>query len=267
MGFPVHTLNQGAGSTGYSRKDVVTHVLINQVAYPSGNGDPASVAAGTPGAGYGAIPTAAFATDGSGASATLTAVMGVVVAPTITAGGTGGTPGAVTLTGTDGTGTKYQVAGVISGGGVLTSITGITVAGAYTALPGTLTAGAVSGGSLSGCTLNLSGSFGVVSYTVSAGSSNHQYAQGTTVTLSGGSPTTAAVPGAVTVTPVAGQGSLVAISGLSLPANYSVFLGDIGQAGDAYVSSRTSAGFTINLATGLASQTLAAGHVDVLVAH
>jgi hypothetical protein len=46
-----------------------------------------------------------------------------------------------------------------------------------------------------------------------------------------------------------------------------VFVGDLGQAGDAYVTNRSQTGFTINVAPGLASQVLAAGSVDILVAH
>jgi hypothetical protein len=243
----------------------MTHVLKAQLAYPAGNGDPASVGVGSPGVGYATIPTGAFATDGAGSGATVAALMGVVANPTITAGGTGGTNGAVTLTGTTGTGTKFQITGTIAGN-TLTAITGITVAGSYSAMPTTLAAEPVTGGSLTGCTVNLSAAIGVIGYTI-AGSSNHQYAQGSTVTLTGGTPTTPAVPGAVVVTAVAGQGSAVVVSGLDLPVKYSVFLGDIGVSGNAYVTNRTQVGFTINIAPGSTSQVLAAGAVDVLIAH
>lgn len=267
MSLPVHTVDQGKASTGFSQKDRVTLYNFAQMTYPAGNGDPTAIAAGTPGQGYASIPTVAYANKGAGASATAVANMGLVAVPTITAGGTGGTPGAVTLTGTDGTGTKYQVTGTINGSGVLSAVSAIGVAGVYTALPGTLTAGAVSGGSLSGATLNLTGCFGVVSYTTADGSSNHEYPQGTTAVLTGGTPTTAAVPGAVTVTSVAGQGALMTIGGLKLPAKFAVILGDLGQDATAYVSSRGVTGVTVAVNPRLASETLAAGDIDILITH
>ena len=87
--------------------------------------------------------------------------------PTIAAGGTGGTPGAVTLTGTTGTGTKFQATGTISSGGVLTAITALTVAGSYTVNPTTLTAEPVTGGGLSGAELSLT--MGPNTFTFTAG--------------------------------------------------------------------------------------------------
>jgi hypothetical protein len=74
---------------------------------------------------------------------------------TVNAGGTGGTPGAVVVTGTTGTGTKFQANGIISAGGVLTSITSMQVEGVYTVNPTSLTAEPVTGGGLTGATLAL----------------------------------------------------------------------------------------------------------------
>lgn len=261
MARDVHTVSLFSGSA-LSMEDRLHVGLLAQQAYTSGNGDPASIAAGTPGAGYQTIPTVAYATAGTGASATASAVMGVVANPTITAGGSGGTNGAVTLTGTTGTGTKFQLTGTIAGG-VLTAITGISVAGAYNAMPSSLTAEPVTGGSLTGATVNLSAALGVVSYTVSAGSSNHQYRQGTTATVSGGTPTTAAVPGAVTVTPVAGQGTSFPVVA-TLPAVYGV-QATVDQDATVYITGRTQAGFTVNIAPRLAASTLAAGAVDLFI--
>jgi hypothetical protein len=263
MSFDLHTIRAGAGSI-LSRLDALGMILLPQQAYPAGNGDPSAIAAGTPGAGYATIPTVAFANAGSGSGATATALMGVVANPTIAAAGSGGTNGAVTLTGTTGTGTKFQITGTIAGN-VLTAITGITVAGSYSAMPSSLAAEPVTGGGLTGCTVNLSAAMGVVGYTVSSGSSNHQYAKSTTATLSGGTPTIPAVPGAVTVNTVAGQGSTIVVSGISLPAKYGIFPGDIGQAGDVYITNRTQTGFTINVAPGSSSQSLAAGAVDLVI--
>ena len=267
MSRDLHTVSMMSGSPlAYDDRLLFGH-LPDQVS-PAGQGAVTAIAAGTPGAGYGSIPTVALTPPAAGAGhtgtgATATAVMGVVVAPTITAGGTGGTPGAVTLTGTDGTGTKFQATGVISGGGVLTSITAITVAGAYTALPGTLTAGAVSGGSLSGCTLNLSGSFGVISYTVGAGGTLYPFA-GTIAVLTGGTPSTPAVPGAVTVVTAAGAPSAFDVAML-LPAKFSVEAMP-SQDATCWITNKTQTGFTVNLAPRLAASSLAAGTVDIMIA-
>lgn len=266
MAFDIHTLSVGKGSSPLAKQDRVGMVLLEQVAYVAGEGDPSAIAAGTAGLGYQTIPTVAYATKGSGASATATAVMGVVANPTIAAAGTGGTTGTQTVTGTTGTGTKFQASVTVSGGGI-TAVLSVTVQGAYTAMPSTLSAEPVTGASLSGAQLNLSACMGVVSYTVSAGSSNHQYPQGTTATVSGGTPSTAAVPGAVTVTTVAGQPSQLTVSGLNLPTNYAVQIGDLGQDATAYTSSRTNSGFTLNISPRLAASSLAAGKVDLTIWH
>lgn len=263
MSFDLHTIRVGNGST-LARKDALGLHLLPQQSYVAGNGDPSAVAAGVSGRGYTAIPTAAFANAGSGSGATVTANMGVVQTPTVAAGGSGGTNGTQTVTGTTGTGTKFTASVNISGGAI-TAVNSVTLAGVYTALPTTLAAEPVTGASLTGATLNLTGCMGVVSYTV-GGSSNHAYPQGTTVTLSGGgSPTVAAVPGAVTVTSVAGQGASLAISGINLPAVYQVQIGDLGQDAIAYTTNRTQQGFTLNINPRLAGNTLAAGKVDIAI--
>lgn len=99
---------------------------------------------------------------GSGATGTLTTK---VVSATIAAGGTGGTPGTQTVTGTTGTGTKFQASVTVSGGGVITAILSITVAGNYT-VPPNIAAEPVTGASLTGATLNLS--LGLLAFTVTA---------------------------------------------------------------------------------------------------
>ena len=63
----------------------------------------------------------------------------------------------------------------------------------------------------------------------------------------------------------AGANSTFNITGLQLPAKYMVIFGDLGQAGDAFVTNRARNGFTINVAPGAASATLAAGAIDVMI--
>jgi len=78
----------------------------------------------------------------------------VAAAPTIVSGGSGGANGAVTLIGTTGTGTRFQATGTIAGG-ILTGVTALTVPGNYTVNPANLTAEPVTGGGLTGATLNI----------------------------------------------------------------------------------------------------------------
>lgn len=75
--------------------------------------------------------------------------------PSVANAGSGGTPGAVTLTGSDGTGTKFVLTGTIAGDGTLSAITGVTNYGNYSADPSSLTAAPVTGGGLSGATVNI----------------------------------------------------------------------------------------------------------------
>lgn len=92
------------------------------------------------------------------AGATLTdrssVVNSAVTAAAITAGGSGGTAGTQTVTGTTGTGTKFQASVTVSGGAI-TAVLSILVAGAYTVLPTNPAAEPVTGAGLTGATLNL----------------------------------------------------------------------------------------------------------------
>lgn len=74
---------------------------------------------------------------------------------TIAEGGTGGTPGAATVTGTTGTGTKFQAAVTIGAGGNITAVGDVTVEGVYTVAPAAPAAEPVTGASLSGAELDI----------------------------------------------------------------------------------------------------------------
>jgi len=78
----------------------------------------------------------------------------------VNAGGSGGTSGTQTVTGTTGTGTKFQ-ASVIVSGGAIAAVSSITVAGLYTTLPSNLNAEPVTGAGLTGATLSLAMTAGV----------------------------------------------------------------------------------------------------------
>ena len=78
-----------------------------------------------------------------------------VVAAAIAAAGSGGTPGAQTVTGTTGTGTKFQASVTVSGAGHITAVNSISVAGSYTVNPTALNVEPVTGASLTGAKLIL----------------------------------------------------------------------------------------------------------------
>lgn len=93
---------------------------------------------------------------GTGTAATLTVThLEVVGTPVIVAGGTGGTPGAVTITGTTGTGTKFEATGTINGSGVLEGALTLTVGGDYTVAPTDIAEEPVTGGGLSDATVEI----------------------------------------------------------------------------------------------------------------
>lgn len=77
------------------------------------------------------------------------------VSATVNAGGSGGTPGTQTVTGTTGTGTKFQASVTVSGGGAITAVLSITVAGDYTVNPTDITQEPVTGASLTGAKLSV----------------------------------------------------------------------------------------------------------------
>ena len=108
-----------------------------------------------------------------------------VLTATVVSGGTGGTPGAVTITGTTGTGTKFQATGTINGGGVLTGALTVTVAGDYTVNPTNPAVEPVTGGGLSGCTVSL----GIGALTVSILVPDVSTTTPATITPTGGSGT------------------------------------------------------------------------------
>lgn len=76
------------------------------------------------------------------------------ISAVVNAGGSGGSNGAVTITGTTGTGTKFQATGTISGGALTGALT-VTVVGDYSVNPTSLAAEPVTGGSLAGATVTL----------------------------------------------------------------------------------------------------------------
>lgn len=146
-----------ARGTGYVKDELIT--------LASGVGDPlvlkvatiglVSAAVNAPGTNYAINDTVTLAggTAGTAAIATVTHIK--AVSATVAAGGTGGTPGTQTVTGTTGTGTKFQASVTVSGGGAITAVLSITVAGDYTAGMTDRTVEPVTGASLTGAQLNV----------------------------------------------------------------------------------------------------------------
>jgi hypothetical protein len=77
-----------------------------------------------------------------------------VLSATVNAGGSGGTNGLATITGTTGTGTKFQARGLIVSG-ALTSPLQIVTPGSYTTDPTSLVAEPVTGGGLTGAIVGI----------------------------------------------------------------------------------------------------------------
>ncbi len=87
------------------------------------------------------------------AAAVLTVATTEVVSATVAAGGASGTPGTQTVTGTTGTGTKFQASVTVDGGGAISAVLSITVAGSYTVNPTDIAVEPVTGAGLVGAQL------------------------------------------------------------------------------------------------------------------
>lgn len=94
------------------------------------------------------------ASGDTGTEPTFTVTHTRVHSAAIAAGGSGGTNGAAVVTGTTGTGTKFQ-ANVTITGGAISAVNSIQDGGDYTVNPTTPTAEPVTGAGLAGATLNL----------------------------------------------------------------------------------------------------------------
>lgn len=108
-----------------------------------------AVAAGT---GYVPAETLTVAGGTTADAATLTIATTKVVSATIAAAGAGGTDGSQTVTGTTGTGTRFE-AQVTIAGGIITAVDSISVAGSYTVNPTSISNEPVTGASLTGAEL------------------------------------------------------------------------------------------------------------------
>ena len=257
----------------------------------------------TPGTGY--VPNDTVTQTGGtlqpagpGAASVLTVATTKVVSATVAAGGSGGTPGTQTVTGTTGTGTKFQASVTVSAGGAITAVLSITVAGSYTANPTTLTAEPVTGASLTGAQLSVV--MGAATVTVSTAgaytaapanpvaqastSGSGTGATFTTVYGLGSAQITASgnytgAPSMTVTDSAAGTGASIATCTLGgngnpifipisfdLPASYNVQI-EPNFAAIAYVpyQTKTPSGFTVALTPPNTGATHSAGTIDILV--
>lgn len=116
--------------------------------------------------GIGYVPGDTIVPDGGTPTtpAQLTVLTTQVVSATVAAAGAGGTNGTQVVTGTTGTGTKFQATVTISGGAI-TAVLSVTLAGSYTVNPTVLAAEPVTGASLTGAQLAVTMGVGSVSVT------------------------------------------------------------------------------------------------------
>jgi hypothetical protein len=258
----------------------------------------------TPGAsGYYAPADTITLSGGTSTSAAIATVSTTkVVSATVVSGheGSGGTDGTQTVTGTTGTGTKFQASVTVTSGAI-SAVNSITVAGSYTANPTTPTAEPVTGGALTGAQLDLV--IGVSTFTIStagvysalpsgtmtqasttgnglgavftpsswgvnsivvggAGGTYYPYA-GVTATMSGGSPVTAGVLAAPVVSEIAGESVTVHVSG-DFPTTYAVSV-TTEQDAVAFVSNKLPTGFDVTINPRLSTGTLTAGYCSATI--
>lgn len=146
-----------------------------------------SAAVNAAGTGYVPNDTITLAGGTATTNGILTVTHTQAVSATIAAAGTGGTPGAATVTGTTGTGTKFQAAVTIGAGGTISSVDSISLAGDYTVNPTDITQEPVTGGSLTGAKLSVV--MGVLTTTVTnAGAYTANaaaFTQGSTTSVAG----------------------------------------------------------------------------------
>lgn len=111
-----------------------------------------SVALNAAGSGYAATDTITLAGGTFSTAASVVVSTTSVTSATINAAGTGGINGTQTVTGTTGTGTKFQASVTVTGGAI-TAVLSITVAGVYTVNPTAIAAEPVTGAGLVGAKL------------------------------------------------------------------------------------------------------------------
>jgi hypothetical protein len=145
-----------AGTT-YAPGDIITATggtSTSAVQFTVSNTEVISLALNAAGTNYVPGETLTLVGGTQTTAPTATVASTKVVSATITSPGSGGTDGTQTVTGTTGTGTKFQAIVTIASGAI-TSVNSITTGGAYTVNPTLLTAEPVTGASLTGATLNV----------------------------------------------------------------------------------------------------------------
>jgi hypothetical protein len=258
MTIDVHSISRLSGSASLAQSD---RVMIGSYSGTIGLAGLMSATMTSPGTSGVYAPGDTVTLTGGTPSTrpVLTITTTKVVSATVAAGGSGGSNGAQTVTGTTGTGTKFQASVTVSGGAIA-SVGSITVAGSYTVNPTAPATEPVTGGSVTGGQLDVV--IGIATYTITT--------PGTFTALPGS--------GALTqyATSGGGSGSGATFTGTSwgytvaftgeFPASYAV-VATTDQDAVAYVptSSKTSAGFSAVIKPRDTTGVLVAGTVTALV--
>lgn len=151
------TANTGAVAASYAPGEIVTlagGVYSSPAQITVTNTKLLSAVINAPGTGYVPADTLQLTGGVQSTPAVLTVATTQVVSATIAAAGAGGTNGTQTVTGTTGTGTKFQ-ASVTVAGGIITAVLSITVGGAYTVNPAVPANEPVTGAGLVGAQLSV----------------------------------------------------------------------------------------------------------------
>jgi len=164
------TANNGAVSSSYTPGEQITlagGVFLSQTVLAVSSTALISTLLNSPGGGYAPTDTITLAGGASTTPAKVTVNTTRVVSAAVNISGGAGTPGTAIVTGTTGTGTKFQANVTINSVGFMSAVNSITIAGSYTVNPTTPSNEPVTGGGLVGATLNLS--IGVLTFTISNG--------------------------------------------------------------------------------------------------
>jgi len=245
--YAASTATVASAGTGYSSGNLLTMVggtFTTAGVFSVSSTKAVSVAPVAAGTGYapGGTLTAVGGTFTTAATATISNTK--VVSATIAAGGTGGSNGTQTVTGTTGTGTKFQASVTVSGGAI-TAVLSITVGGVYTVNPTLLTNEPVTGAGLSGAALNVVMGVNAVALGV-AGNYTNNPANPVATTGTGSGATldlvfgvnsvTVSTPGSYSVTPANNVSTTDTGTGATLTVTYAG-TGNIGGISSADINS------------------------------
>ncbi len=169
IGATAATPNNGAVVSSYAPADKITlagGAFATPAVLAVTNTKLLGLQLNAPGGGYAPADTIHLSGGTQSSPAIVTVSTTQVAAAAVASAGTGGVAGPAVVMGTTGTGVKFQANVTINGGsGGIISVNSIALAGSYTVNPTTPTAEPVTGGGVTGATLNLTIGVGTFSIT------------------------------------------------------------------------------------------------------